>query len=441
MAAWSLGMIVVPVSSRLRGPQVRHVLADSRASVLVTSTEYRRRMGFETDDFGGLFCLIDEVIATRNVSRPSVNLISGPSYPTNADDVSTLLYTSGSTGLPKGVVLSHRNLVEGAAVVSGYLGLKPSDCIAGVLPLSFDYGLNQLISSILVGCGYAAIDYFLPRDLVNAVTSLGVSVLGLVPHLWSQMIEASLNAGISYPEVRVVTSSGGHVHEKVSAQMADLFPNAEIFLMYGLTEAFRSTFLDPRKVTLKPRSVGRAVPGVEISVMDQNGGECPPGEVGEIVHRGALISLGYWNSPKETDDRFRRRPDVPPEVSRCPLEVWSGDLGYKDKEGDLFVLGRKDGLVKHKGFRLNVGEVEELVASCPSVLECVVVPRESQDLQTELVCFLRVSDGFGRDELVKLLRGSAPDYMIPDHFVVREFFPETSSGKVDRVALGTSSFG
>lgn len=434
LACWMSGLVAVPVSARLRQRQVAHILTDSQASLLISSRSLAQQLEGVSWCQTGNIVLVEEHVSESEREHEWLDLESLKAR-LNADDIASILYTSGSTGKAKGVVLTHRNLVEGAAVVGSYLSLGRSDSVAGVLPLSFDYGLNQLVSALYTGCEYVVVDYVFPSDLVVQLKASDITVLALVPHLWTQFVEHSQSTGQTFPSLRIATSSGGHVHEKLSSGIGSVCPNSELFLMYGLTEAFRSSFLNPDLVKVKPRSVGRAIPGVELLVVREDGTECEPNEVGEIVHRGALISSGYWNSVEESTARFRERVDVASQIWSRPKEVWSGDRGFKDDDGDLYVVGRSDGVIKHKGFRVNINEVEDLILSFSEVLECVVVVRTNLNLETELIAYLRVEETFSERSLLRYLRTQAPEYYLPSFFVTLESFPETSSGKVDRVAL------
>jgi acyl-CoA synthetase (AMP-forming)/AMP-acid ligase II len=216
------------------------------------------------------------------------------------------MYTSGSTGKPKGVILSHRNLVAGALSVSSYLNNTAEDRILCVLPLSFDYGLSQLTTAFAVGACAVLLNHLLLRDVLDAVDRERITGLAGVPPLWIQLSELSWTHA---RRLRYITNSGGVMPLHTVKALRKALPQVEIYLMYGLTEAFRSTYLAPEQLDRRPDSIGKAIPNAEILVLRQDGTPCDPNEPGELVHRGPLVSLGYWNDQARTAERFRVLPD------------------------------------------------------------------------------------------------------------------------------------
>jgi acyl-CoA synthetase (AMP-forming)/AMP-acid ligase II len=222
-------------------------------------------------------------------------------------DMAAILYTSGSTGRPKGVVLSHRNVVAGAVSVSQYLENTPQDRILSVLPLSFDYGLSQLTTAFHVGACAVLMNYLLPRDVIRAVERERITGLAAVPPLWVQLAQLDWPATVT-DHLRYITNSGGHMPKPTLDGLRARLPKTRPFLMYGLTEAFRSTYLPPEEVDRRPDSMGRAIPNAEILVVREDGTPCAPGEPGELVHRGIHVALGYWNDVEKTAERYKPAP-------------------------------------------------------------------------------------------------------------------------------------
>jgi acyl-CoA ligase (AMP-forming) (exosortase A-associated) len=350
------------------------------------------------------------------------------------DDVSHIIYTSGSTGLPKGIVVSHRNSIDGAKIVAAYTGLSADDRILGLLPLNFDYGFNQLMDAVLLGGTFVLHQFFMPNDLLRTLESQAITVFAGMPPVWLKIFNPRLcdtSKPHDFSGLRVITNSGGKVPVAVVGKMRGLFPSTRIFLMYGLTEAFRSTFLDPDEIDRRPDSIGKAIPGVEVSVVDGQGRECGPGEEGELVHRGGLITKGYWNNPVKTAEVFRPNPLLDPSNRHLETVVYSGDV-KRDAEGFLYYVGRRDAMIKTKGYRVSPTEVEERIAAVPGVAECVAAGYEEED-EIKLRVFVTLSGGEATaDTVTGHCRRHFPFYLVPDDVVVLSAFPLTANGKIDR---------
>ncbi len=307
------------------------------------------------------------------------------------------------------------------------------DRIAGVLTFNFDYGLNQLWQTLYTGASLHLHDFILPNDLFRFLAGRRITTLPLMPVLISRMFErrfASLASSERGSSLRTITSSGGPVSETMLRHLRGTFPRADIVLMYGLTEAFRSTYLSPAELVRRPGSVGKAIPEVEILVLDEAGRDCPPGVAGELVHRGGCVALGYWNAPEETARRFRR-------IERFPGEtvVFSGDLVKTDEDGYLYFVARKDGMIKTHGFRVSPTEVEVEVCRYPGVGAAVAFGVPSAEVGEEIAVVYTTADGAprGEAELRRHLRDALPHYMVPRWLLFVEEFPATGNeGKVDR---------
>ncbi|MBU1824666.1 MAG: AMP-binding protein, partial [Alphaproteobacteria bacterium] len=301
LAAARAGLIHVPVNPLLKGPQVAHILADSSAKLLITNGARAAMLGDgRTDD-----CAVQDLtVAEAVIDSDGDGLAPSSADP---DDLAAILYTSGSTGRPKGVMLSHANLWLGAESVASYLKLSPDDRVLAVLPLSFDYGQNQLLSSWYAGAAVAPLDYLTPRDVVKAVARHRGTTLAGVPPLWVQLVETEWPAEAA-AHLQRLTNSGGALTPSLIDAMRATFPNAEITPMYGLTEAFRSTYLEPKLVADHPTSMGRAIPHAEILVCRPDGTITADEEPGELVHCGPLVAQGYWQDAERTAERFRPAP-------------------------------------------------------------------------------------------------------------------------------------
>lgn len=442
-ATSAAGGIFVPINHVLKPPQVRHILADSGARVLVTTAD---RLGQLADVLAD--SSVEQVLvvgAGMPSGRPGPTVHAwrersnsdpaGDPAPTIDIDPAAILYTSGSTGKPKGVVLSHRNLIVGAESVSSYLSNTADDVILSVLPLSFDAGLSQVTTAFAVGAHCVLMNYLLPHDVPRLCQRHGVTGLTCVPPLWLQLV------GVPWPaeaarRMRYFANTGGRMPRATLARLRGIFSEAAPFLMYGLTEAFRSTYLDPREVDRRPDSIGKAIPNAEILVLRPDGTQCGPGEEGELVHRGALVGLGYWNDPARTAERYR--PVVRPGQDwRTPeMAVWSGDTVVADEEGFLYFVGRKDDMIKTSGYRVSPTEIEEAAYSTGLVRDAVAIGVDDAALGQRVVLIV-TSTGPSLDvsALEGALRQQLPAFMIPAHIDVRTELPRSPNGKFDRTRI------
>ncbi len=452
------GGVFVPVNPLLKGKQVAHVVRDSGARVLVTSPG---RLAAVRDHLAGTglttVLLVDQPDGAASASAaaeadgltvhpwatapdgdaPFADAPPAEAPPSGPDtDIAAILYTSGSTGAPKGVVLSHRNLVVGATSVSGYLGNTADDVLLAVLPLSFDAGLSQLTTAFAVGAHVVLLDYLLPRDVPAVCEKYGVTGITGVPPLWTQL------ATVDWPPrarqaLRYFANTGGRMPRSLLVELRELFPaSVKPYLMYGLTEAFRSTYLDPAQVDLRPDSIGRAIPNAEVLVLRSDGTRCGPGEPGELVHRGSLVALGYWNDPERTAARFRPVPgyDEPWRAAPEPA-VWSGDTVVQDAEGYLYFVGRADEMIKTSGYRVSPTEVEEAALGTGLVREVVALGVPDARLGQRIVLVAAAPDPVDTDRLVKEMRQSLPTFMLPAEVRLVEVLPRTPNGKLDRPAV------
>jgi len=425
LAAARAGLVHVPINPLLKRAQVSHILADSGAEMLIGT---RARLGtLESGDAPAACRLLDEEDCWHEAERLGGDL--GPSS-RDPDELAAILYTSGSTGKPKGVMLSHANMWLGAVSVAHYLGMEADDVTLAVLPLSFDYGQNQLFSSWIVGASVVPLDYLFPRDVAKACAKHGVTTLAAVPPLWVQLTEVEWPNG-SAKTLRRLTNSGGALTRELVADLRARFPQARLFPMYGLTEAFRSTYLDPDLVDSHPTSMGSAIPFAEILVVTDEGGLAAPGEEGELVHCGPLVAQGYWQDEKRTAERFK---PAPKDSEHGGMAVYSGDRVRRDADGLLYFVGRRDAMIKSAGNRISPQELEDAARSTDPVSEAVAlgVPDERLGQAVHLV----VRGDAGRDaELKAALAKELPNFMQPQAIHWRETLPVNPNGKLDRTLI------
>ncbi len=428
LACARAGLVHVPVNPLLKRAQVAHILGDCGSAMLL-GTAARLKTLDDSDLPAG--CRVFDENAVWAAAEANCGSM-GPSS-ADPDDLAAILYTSGSTGRPKGVMLSHTNMWLGAESVAAYLDMAADDVVLGVLPLSFDYGQNQLLNAWYAGACVVPLDYLFARDVVKACAKHGVTTLAAVPPLWVQLIEADWTAESIAP-MRRMTNSGGALTRQVVSELRSLFPEARLFPMYGLTEAFRSTFLDPGLVDKHPTSMGTAIPHAEILVIADNGAVAASGEEGELVHCGPLVAQGYWQDAIRTAERFKSAPSV----SRYGgTAVWSGDRVIRDEKGLLYFVGRRDAMIKSAGNRISPQEVEEAALATGLVAEAVALGVKDERLGQAVHLVVRAEPDAMNAEtaLPGALARDLPNFMQPQTIHWRETMPLNPNGKLDRTAL------
>jgi acyl-CoA synthetase (AMP-forming)/AMP-acid ligase II len=418
LAAARAGLVHVPVNPALRRAQVAHILADSGAALLVTQAA--RAATLEAGDVPAGCRVVEDVPLDRDGPGRSAG---------DPQALAAILYTSGSTGRPKGVMLSHANLWLGAVSVAHYLRLAPDDRVLGVLPLSFDYGQNQLFSSWYAGAAVAPLDYLTARDVVKAVERVEATTLAGVPPLWVQLLDVDWPAATA-ARLRRLTNSGGALTERLVRGLRARFPQAELVAMYGLTEAFRSTWLDPALIDTHPDAMGRAIPFAEVMAVGADGARAI-GEPGELVHAGPLVAQGYWRDPERSAQRFRPAPDW---AASGGLAVWSGDKVIEGADGLFRFVGRDDEMIKSAGNRISPLEVEEAVLAGGEAREAVAVGVPDARLGQGIVVVL-TGDAAQEEALRARLRALLPSFMQPGRYVWRAELPRNANGKLDRAAI------
>ncbi|HEU0311300.1 MAG TPA: acyl-CoA ligase (AMP-forming), exosortase A system-associated, partial [Sphingomicrobium sp.] len=417
LAAARAGLVHVPINPVLKHGQAAHILADSGARLLIAN-----RARLESLEKGDL--AEAKPIALEDWREGARSL---PPSSRDPKELVALLYTSGSTGRPKGVMLSHANLWLGAISVAHYLGLESDDHTLAVLPLAFDYGQNQLLSAWAAGGCVIGFDYLLPRDVVRAVARHGVTALAGVPPLWLQLAEQDWSdAGKS---LRTLTNSGGHLPEPLVRRLRTLCPQAKLHLMYGLTEAFRSSSLDPALVDEHPDSVGSAIPFAELMVVRPDGGEAAPGEEGELVHAGPLVAQGYWQDAARTATRFKPAPAFSKSGGTA---VWSGDTVVKGEDGLLRFRGRDDAMIKVSGNRISPTEIEEAALASGAISDAAAFGVPDERLGQAIVLVAVAKGDEAHEKLLAYFRRELPVHMQPQRIVWKERLPVGPNGKLDR---------
>lgn len=424
-AVLAVGATAINVNELYRPRQIEHLLRQSRARMMVTTrdllAEYQRTVVSEATSF-----LLDDVPAYDAPFDPVED---------DAHGIAQIIFTSGSTGLPKGVVMSHANLWAGVRVVANYLGLREDDRIASVLPLSFVYGFNQLTTALFTGATLIVERSTLTQEIVATLRRERITVLAAVPPLWQQLLATPSFRDDAVETLRIATNAGGRLPPASVLQLRAAQPQASLFLMYGLTEVFRSTYLAPDEVDAHPDSMGRAVPESTVYVVTDDGKEAAPGEIGELLHGGPTVALGYINDPEGTARVFRENPFARSSATAPDRVVYSGDLVRRDEAGRLFYVARRDRMIKTLGFRVSPDEVCDVLQASAMVAEAAVVTEADTQRGERIVACVVMKEGRTIAQLRQFCGAELPRYMQPARYVALAAIPRNGSGKHDIPAL------
>jgi amino acid adenylation domain-containing protein len=432
--------VVVPILPRLKQPNIEHIIGNSGMVAMITDADrmqevktFHERVKLITGH-GEIKEEWPNLPYLRRHLRPRMF------FDRIGNDNAAIIYSSGSTGRPKGILIAHRNLADGADIVASYLGTEQNDRIGCVLSFNFDYGLNQIWQTIRVGATLYLHDFVLPTDLFGMLAKESITALPVMPVIISKMFDKRLKGGAGSHDlssVRYVCTTGGRISEEMISNLRSAFPMARIFSMFGLTEAFRSTYLDPEQLDSRPTSVGKAIPDNQILVLDEKGDECPPMVVGELVHRGSTVSKGYWQDPENTARVFRPHPRFPGETL-----VFSGDRVYRDADGYLYFVARGDEMIKTKGFRVSPTEVESEVTRHPDIADAVAFAVQNIEVGEDIACAYTTVSGRPLSEpaFKQYLKNHLASHMVPTYLVHFENFPITgNAGKLDRKSIKQAS--
>lgn len=418
------GGAAILVNEMLRPRQIEHILAHADARVLITSAEMLARQPRRLETAARVI----EVAEVPNTGEASP-------IPRVGSDLAQIIYTSGSTGLPKGVTLCHANLWAGMHAVTQYVGISQEDRIASLLPFSFDYGFNQLLCAVGAGAMLVVERSPMPQQIAQSLREQEVTVLPCVPPLWMQLLGVPGFRGAPLPRLRAMTNTGGHIPTEAVRALREAQPTAKLFLMYGLTEAFRATYLPPEVVDQRPDSIGRAIPGSEIHVLREDLTACVADEVGELVQRGPTVALGYWRDPEATARVFRPNPLRPAGTPKAERVVFSGDLVRRDAEGFLYYVGRRDRMIKTLGYRVSPDEISNVLFASGQIREGVVASEPDDKRGERIVAFVVLAEQGTLERLESFCRVELPRYMQPARIVPCPEILRTTSGKYDVRAM------
>lgn len=417
---WAAGAVAIMVNETVRARQLEYVLGQAEASLLLTSEAL----------LGRLHRTLDSTVPVLDVANVATEAEFEP-LPRAASDIAQITYTSGSTGMPKGVVASHGNVWAAISTVAEYLGLRPDDRLASILPFSSVYGANQLLCAMRVGAELLIERSPVANQIALSIREAGATVLAGVPALWMQLLTAPEFRDRPIESLRILQNAGGHLAPTAVRQLREVQPQAGIFLQYGMTEVFRSTYLSPEEVDRRPDSMGRPMPGTEILVLREDLTPCEPGEVGELVHCGPTVTLGYWKDPERTAAVYRPHP-LRPEAGTV---VFSGDLVKRDEEGFLYYVSRRDRMIKSLGFRVGPDEILDVLYASGEIVDGVVTSRPDPRRGEAILAFVVLAPGGSLERLNAYARVELPRYMHPTKIEARDELPRMPNGKHDVLAL------
>lgn len=437
LAILSTEYMLVPLTKLLKPEQVKYIINDCNIKCIIT--DKLEQDSIEEIDFNGH--IISYETSTKEIAsfeeifkyynKPYVCDINGHS---NA----LITYSFGMSGTPKGIVISHRNLIDSARVVSQYLDLQEDDVISGILIFNLDYGLNQIFCTLYKKATLALHRFILPADFFNHLIDDNVTVIPLMPINITQMFDEEMSRVPNFElfdKVKTITSSGGNVTAKMISNCKKTFQNAAFYSMHGLTEAFRSTYLNPSQVGIRPDSIGKAIPDVELYVINENGKECAVREVGELIHRGGYIYKGFWNAPEQNAQRFKSIQILKDVINiegqlTDEIVVASGDYVYKDEEGYFYFVSRHDDMIKTRGFRVSPYEIESVVSRClPQIKQCAVFSIDNELIEEEIVMVYSSASEIAPKEIIFELKKHLASYMIPSRVIYKKSLPLVQSDK------------
>jgi long-chain acyl-CoA synthetase len=438
------GGVFLIINPQTKSDKLEYILNDSNATVLISDTH--------------LFSRIEPVFSNCRYLRNLYYTVSAPEYPhlegnectvgnlfdlmtaekpinqpvaTVPNDLAALIYTSGSTGNPKGVMMSHQAMLFAAQSVSYYLRLDATHTLINVLPLAFDYGLYQLLMSVLQGATLVLERSFAyPAKILKLIKDFSVTVFPGVPTIYTTLVGMHRRKPFHFPSVTRITNTAAALPPDYTGALREIFPNALLFRMYGLTECKRVAYLEPELADEKPTSVGKAIPGTETFILDATGKECPTGETGVLHVRGPHIMMGYWNLPEQSG-KMLIPGKFPGERLLC-----THDWFKKDKDGDLYFIGRSDDIIKSRGEKVSPVEVENVLLSMKGVREAAVIGVEDVLLGQAIKAFVALDDQSVTEPMIKKhCTDNLENFMVPKYVEIVTELPKTESGKITKKGL------
>ena len=449
-AALKAAGVFVVVNPQVKADKLAFILNDCEARILVTTRRQLKAVAGDLAagtrlrhvvvvDADGPADAADDVLAAAGIGRHSLATLTAsrdatpPPNPTISLDLASLIYTSGSTGQPKGVTLTHLNMVSAVTSLTTYLRSEPDDVVLSALPLAFDYGLYQVLMAFRMGGTVVLEKQFLyPYKFIELIAREKVTGLPIVPTITAILLNLKDLEAHDFSSVRFVTNTAQALPVHHIRRLRSVMPQARIYSMYGLTECKRVSYLPPELIDAKPTSVGVAIPDTEVWIEDEHGGRITePGVPGELMVRGAHVMVGYWNRPEENARALRPGPYPHERVLR------TGDLFKQDADGHLYFIARKDDLIKTAGERVGPREVENVLYELEAVKEAAVIGVPDDLLGQSIKAFLALREGASLDAetVVRHCQKRLEKFMVPKHIEFRDELPKTSTGKISKKGL------
>jgi len=445
------GGVFVILNGSLKGAKLDYILNNSGAGVLITHTSKAGVVNAVLGDgHRGVKVLwvgpkqrIPKELSGRSSSwdrvfsgltaQPGVKDKTGSRLPRCIDvDLACLIYTSGSTGEPKGVMSTHHNMISAARSIIQYIGNVEDDIILDVLPLSFDYGLYQVIMAVMFG-GTVVLEqsFVYIHQVLERIRMERVTGFPIVPTIVAMLLNMDDIKKYDFSSVRYMTNTGAALPAEHILRLRTMFPHVKIFSMFGLTECKRVGYLPPEQLDTKPASVGKAMPNCETFVVDEKGSEVAPGQTGELIIRGSNVMQGYWQDPELTDKAYR--------PGRYPQDriLHSGDYFRQDEDGFLYFLGRRDDMIKSKGERISPKEIEDSICRMGGVAEVAVIGLPDKILGQAIKAFIVPAPGADliEKDVLKYCSQNMEAFMVPKYIEFMDSFPKTPNGKIDKKKL------
>lgn len=439
-AALKIGAAFVPINALTKPDKLAQILRDAEPAAVITEPRHRADAARACAALGSFRIGIvrgGQALEAANWIAFDLACV-GRDLPSDAgtidQDLAAIIYTSGSTGAPKGVMLSHLNMVSAARSIVTYLGLRAQDVIFCALPLAFDYGLYQVLMAFQVGaCVVLETAFAFAIKALHVMEREAVTVFPGVPTMFSMVMNIDAAARPPLPALRMITNTAAALSEEHVRRLRASFPGAQLFSMYGLTECKRVTYLPPAELDRRPTSVGRGMPNEEVYLVDDAGRRLPNGSIGQLVVRGSHVMRGYWRKPAESAQRLRPGP-LPGENI-----LYTGDIFRTDAEGYLYFVARSDDIIKSRGEKVSPKEVENALYGLDGVVEAAVIGVPDELLGEAVKAWVVLKDGYRytEREVIKHCQTRLENFMAPKHVVFMSSLPKTHNGKIDKMQLAT----